>query len=312
MKTSCARCRTTACAGYFTGGEPTLHPQFAEALDIASRLGFSFSVVTNGWDFASKLPALLEHRKELEWVSFSLDGAKEETHDYMRKPGSHRRVMEAMDLCKQEKIRVNLQMVLTTRNHTEVEEMCNLALEKGAMVLRFMECAPTFRSAQHGLNLPLERYTEIGSQVAQLAPKFSPKILIYMTQAAHPPMPWTVCELLKMELFAVTADGHLCLCTNLAGYSGSPRGAEVVADLKKVSFHEAHRRLIQLISRLYQDKVEAIEKGTVSVGDCNFPCWYCAKYFNKTGWLKEFPDNPWNRRNSIEPVKADLRIGGQV
>jgi len=295
---------------YFTGGEPTLHPRFAEVLDITSCRGFSFCLVSNGWNFSHTLPVLLKHRQALEWVAFSLDGAKEETHDYMRKPGSYRRVLDALDLCVKEKIPPYLQMVLTTRNYTEVEELCNLALEKGVTGLKLTECGPTYRSAQHGLDLSLEQYVEIGKQVAQLQPKYRPKLLVYMTQAAHPPIPWTGCELLKMELFSITAEGYLVLCTNLAGYAGSPRGAEVVADLKEVSFHEGHRRLIRLIGQVYQDKVDAIEKGTVSVRECTFPCWYCARYFKKTGWLKEFPDNPWN--DKTEPVKADLSISSQV
>ncbi len=120
-----------------TGGEPTLHPQFADVLDIACRRGFTFGLVTNGWNFPRTLPILRQYRQGLELVSFSLDGAIEETHDSLRGPGSYRNVLNAMDLCRSEGIPFYVQSVLSSRNYTQVEEICDLVLEKGAKLLRF-------------------------------------------------------------------------------------------------------------------------------------------------------------------------------
>ncbi len=283
-----------------SGGEPCLHPQFADILDISCQRGFTFSLTTNSWNFSRVFPTLLHYRQGLEWMIFSLDGAREETHDYLRGSGSYQRVIEAMALCREDKIPFQLQMVLTSRSYTEVEDMCNLAKEKGAAVLRFLYLMPTPQSARHGLDLAPERYVEIGAQVAKIAPKYRPSLSVMMLPGPHPATSWMPCEPLSMAVFTVDPYGNLTLCPNLAGYSGGTQSTDAAANLKEVDFEEAHKHLIQMITRFNMDKVEAIGRGAVSTRDGYFPCWYCAKYFQKTGWLKEFPDNPWN-----EPVESN-------
>ncbi|MBU2009519.1 MAG: hypothetical protein KJ624_06775 [Chloroflexi bacterium] len=108
------------------------------------------------------------------------------------------------------------------------------------------------------------------------------------------------------------AEGCLGFCNNVAGYAGCPSGPEVVADLGEVSFSEALRRQIQIVARFQQVKVGAIEKGSISDREVIFRCWYCAKYFNRTAWLKQFPGHPWNEWDGTEPVERDLRIGGKA
>ena len=40
----------------FTGGEPTLHPQFARVLRVTVDHGLKFALVSNGWGFAGVFP----------------------------------------------------------------------------------------------------------------------------------------------------------------------------------------------------------------------------------------------------------------
>src|SRR4030067_1023988 len=47
----------------FCGGEPTLHPQLFEMLDIAGEKGLPFSFVSNGWNFSKIWPNLSDYRK---------------------------------------------------------------------------------------------------------------------------------------------------------------------------------------------------------------------------------------------------------
>ena len=285
----------------FTGGEPTLHPQFADVLDIASRRGFMFDLITNGWNFPRTLPILRQYRQGLLSVTFSLDGAREETHDSLRGTGSYRSVLNAMDLCRSEGIPFYSQMVLTSRSYTEVEEMCDLVLEKGGKVLKFVPLAPTRQTAQQGLDLPPEKYVQIGVDTWNLAPKYQPRLSPVIFQGRHPPMPWVGCEFLMLQNFVIDAKGRLRFCANLARDGDCPPGPDMVADLGEVSFHEALRRQIQVVAKFHEDKSEAIKNGKITLRDANFPCWYCNKYFNKTDWLKQFPDNPWNESNGKGP-----------
>ncbi len=71
----------------FTGGEPTLHPNFVDLIDVAVDLGYRWRMVSNGERFPRVLAALQVEPKRLEALSafnFSLDGATEATHDLVR------------------------------------------------------------------------------------------------------------------------------------------------------------------------------------------------------------------------------------
>jgi len=65
--------------------------------------GFTFNLVTNGHRFRENLLPVLSSpdiQEGLTEVCFSLDGARPETHDALRGPGSFREVMEASTLCR--------------------------------------------------------------------------------------------------------------------------------------------------------------------------------------------------------------------
>src|SRR6266508_3978695 len=62
----------------FTGGEPTLHPQFKDLIATMADQQLTTSFVTNGWHFERVWPALQAHRASVTHVAFSLDGATRE------------------------------------------------------------------------------------------------------------------------------------------------------------------------------------------------------------------------------------------
>jgi MoaA/NifB/PqqE/SkfB family radical SAM enzyme len=72
----------------FLGGEPTLHPGLPEAVRHARSLGYhSVTVDTNGYLFHGFLSKTSP--SEVDFLSFSLDGATPKTNDAIRGPGSH-------------------------------------------------------------------------------------------------------------------------------------------------------------------------------------------------------------------------------
>ena len=71
----------------FLGGEPTLHPDLAAAVKYARHLGFgSLTIDTNGYLFGDILSKVTP--AEVDYFSFSLDGATRETNDRIRGEGS--------------------------------------------------------------------------------------------------------------------------------------------------------------------------------------------------------------------------------
>src|SRR6185295_17950959 len=57
----------------FTGGEPTLHPEFERILEISASHNQRISFVTNGWHFEKIWPMVLAQRDSISHVAFSLD-----------------------------------------------------------------------------------------------------------------------------------------------------------------------------------------------------------------------------------------------
>ena len=70
----------------FLGGEPTLHPDLFLAVKEAKNLGFeSITIDTNGYLFHNILEKITP--EEVDFISFSLDGATKKTNDAIRGKG---------------------------------------------------------------------------------------------------------------------------------------------------------------------------------------------------------------------------------
>jgi MoaA/NifB/PqqE/SkfB family radical SAM enzyme len=77
------------------GGEPTLHPDLPHAVRCARRLGFaSITIDTNGFLFHDILEKVTP--AEVDFFSFSLDGARQETNDSLRGHGSYETCLEGI------------------------------------------------------------------------------------------------------------------------------------------------------------------------------------------------------------------------
>ena len=71
----------------FLGGEPTLHPDLPLAVKKARKMGYnSITIDTNGYLFHDFIEKVLP--EDLDYISFSLDGATKETNDMIRGSGS--------------------------------------------------------------------------------------------------------------------------------------------------------------------------------------------------------------------------------
>jgi MoaA/NifB/PqqE/SkfB family radical SAM enzyme len=69
------------------GGEPTLHPDLSQIIKHARNFGFnSITVDTNGYLFHNILAKI--DPQEVDFFSFSLDGASRKTNDMIRGDGS--------------------------------------------------------------------------------------------------------------------------------------------------------------------------------------------------------------------------------
>ena len=96
-----------------------------------------------------------------------------------------------------------------------------------------------------------------------------------------------------MTSFTVDFRGNLVFCCQLSGYAGGGSDSDIIADLSKTSLFDAHKKLIEKIAKFQKDRVTRIGKKNLGKLD-RFPCFYCARYFGKVGWLRKHKGNAWN------------------
>lgn len=276
----------------FTGGEPTMHPEFAEILAMVCEAGYKFGFVTNGWNFTKIYRKILPYHDRLSGITFSLDGAREETHDMLRGKGSYRRVMKAVSVCVVKDIPFTFNAVITSRNRGELKEMAEFSTKLGSRGLRFGHLMPTPLTAEKDLDLSPEDRRETEATVWQLQQAFSIPVVMapgYYTTNLFP------CAPLQMQEFNIDWRGNVTTCCHLSGHGDGEGNQDVIGNLGKMSFSEANKRLVESNKKFRKKKIEHHSNGNFKDSDY-FPCWYCSNYFKKVDWLKKFPESPWSSR----------------
>jgi len=279
----------------FTGGEPTLHPGFEEIIDLTVSHDYTYHVVTNGWNFEEVFPLLMKHnrRRLLRGMSFSLDGASEDIHDRQRAPGSYRRLMKAISICHARGIEFSLQMSINRANRDEIEGLALLGGKLGATRVYFAYVQPTPELVEGDLLLSPEEQEEIRAVISRLATLLKVNLLI--SPGYRIDDTFFHCRALDMEMLTVDYRGNLVFCCQLSGYAGGGGNDDVIANLADTDLFTAHSLLVDRIASFYKERIRRIAAGNLHPLD-QYPCFYCAGYFSKLGWLDKFPHNPWRRQ----------------
>jgi len=126
-----------------SGGEPTLHPQFFEIGKMATALGYSVRIKTNGHGLDEA--ALLRIKREIEPYNLdvSIHGAGAATHDAATGvPGSFARLERLIAAARAIGVRVRLKFPLTRGNEREVAAVFALARRWGIALDPFAEISP--------------------------------------------------------------------------------------------------------------------------------------------------------------------------
>jgi len=286
----------------FTGGEPTIHPRFTEILSMVCEEGYTFGFVSNGWNFTRIYEKVLPYRDRLKGITFSLDGASEETHDRMRRENSYRRLMKAISICMAKEIPFTFNMVVTSYNRCELRDVAELAAQLQSRGLRFGHLIPTPLTTMANLNPSPQERREIEATVWQVKKSFQMPIIMapgYYTTNLFP------CAPLQMRDFSIDWRGNVTMCCHLSGQGDGEWREDVVGNLLEMSFSNTYERLLESNKIFHLNKRAHHSDGNFRDSDY-FPCWYCSNYFKKLDWLDKFPENPWSR--AIWPRKVKWRM----
>lgn len=145
----------------FLGGEPTLHPDLAPAIRYARELGYaSVTVDTNGYLFNDILEKVTP--TEVDFFSFSLDGAVAATNDRLRGAGSWRRCTQGIKRAVKKGFSTSLIYTVSRANAHELARMPALLKQLGVQRFFIQVIGLRGRSAAGGLE-------DVAGQSPQLA-----------------------------------------------------------------------------------------------------------------------------------------------
>ena len=114
----------------FLGGEPTLHPDLAAAVKYVRTRGFaSITIDTNGFLFHDILAKVSP--QEVDFFSFSLDGATRQTNDALRGKGSYDACINGIQKTVSAGFATSLIYTVSRANISELESMPALLSDLG-------------------------------------------------------------------------------------------------------------------------------------------------------------------------------------
>ena len=291
-----------------TGGEPTLHPEFAAVVDAIVEHECGWHMVTNGKRFEQTLrllKAVPARKARLTAVDFSLDGAEEATHDAIRGKGSFRDVMLGATLCTAHEIPFVLQMVINARNVAQIEAFGMLGANLKAKRVSFGMMQPTGTHLDRELYLSAQVWRTVHERILRLGNAL--KIDLAITEGFPSDEAFHVCAPWGSEQLHVDVEGRLNLCCQHAGVPGDGRRTDIAGNLHEMPLIEAHRRLLTIIHQAQADKLARMASGPPSEWE-RFPCNDCLNYFGKPHWSGEGTGGPEAKRERWRGAWAKGRL----
>jgi len=132
----------------FSGGEPTLRPDFLKILEETNKIGLRACLVSNGTCVTEKLASGLKGL--VRDVLISIDGPKE-YHDFFRGLiGTYDRAMNGVKALKENNIPFSLQFTVSKKSWKYIDWMAELASQLGAQTLKLEPLFTVGRAEQLG------------------------------------------------------------------------------------------------------------------------------------------------------------------
>ncbi|MBI4814976.1 MAG: radical SAM protein [Deltaproteobacteria bacterium] len=290
-----------------TGGEPTLHPEFAEIVGRFAKAGYTVNFLTNGTRWAKTFPIVERWRDSIGAVCFSIDGATEATMDRLREPGAFRTTMGAISVMRLRKLPFMMQLVICQDNLHELDQMAELACRVGAQIVSFCPVQPTLQTTYKRMNIPPKTWYAVKERIERMRQIYKIKVEYMASMFPNETSPWTSCNALTMNAIYVDYLGNVTFCCQLSQYADSQVKTDIIANLEQDDLLEAVSKYTAQVMEYHRIKRSKLEAGALSKVDRDFGCWYCFKHFSKVDFLRHFPDDPWAESVS-EPRK--LAIAG--
>ena len=178
----------------FLGGEPTLHPQLAQAIHSAKEIGYhSITVDTNGYLFHDILDKVSPD--EVDYFSFSIDGAMEKTNDHLRGEGSYKACTQGLLRAVEKGFATSVIYTVSSANLHELDRMPALLAKWGInrFFIQVLGIRGKWDANEESLNqVSQKEWLDVVPQVAEKAAKMG-IIVTYPKVFLKPDEPIRVC-----------------------------------------------------------------------------------------------------------------------
>ena len=171
-----------------TGGEPLLHPDIHEILDVIRSEELRLTVETNGVLCTPGLAKKMKATCENPFVSVSIDGSDPETHEWVRGvEGCFDESLDGIRNLVNAGFRPQIIMSVMKRNQDQIEPVVRLAEALGAGSVKFNLIQPTARGEkmhEAGETLSIQELVALGEWVSNSLSASTALRLIYSHPAA--------------------------------------------------------------------------------------------------------------------------------
>jgi len=205
-----------------TGGEPLLHPQIKEILELIRAQDLSLSIETNGLLCTPELVLKIANCKN-PFVAVSLDGAEAKTHEWVRGvDGCFEDTLNGIRNLVKAGLRPQIIMTIMGRNKDQMEAVVRLAESLGVGSAKFNILQSIARGKgmyEGGEALPIEELISLGNWVENVLSASTHLRLYYSQPMAFLPLgkiftdnggESLICRILN--ILGVLSDGSYALC----------------------------------------------------------------------------------------------------
>ena len=276
----------------FTGGEPTIHPEWNGLIDALHERSVPWKLVTNGWHMRRIMPSIDRHPPSA--VRVSLSGAIEAVHDAERGRGSFKRVQLAVALLTSRAVPTGLSIVIDKRDRNQVREAADLAEDLGCNWISYILPQPVPQSAERDSDLPPEEWLDVRDEVNALALESHRKTYISLDYGVPFDGEEAVCDTMALKRVYIDPDARVSLCCQLSDYGFNLK--DVTGDLRTSSLRDVYAGYLASMESLRV--MSAPREGENRTTLDSYPCLRCARALGKMDWLAEFPSSPWNMKEA--------------
>ncbi len=277
----------------FTGGEIALHPDLKNIFELVSKHKLYFNFVTNGYLFKEKILPVINPgiKKYLSGICFSLDGATPETHDFIRKKGSFKKVIGAIASCVKEGIEVSVKSIIYNRNINEIPDIAMLCASLGVRDVGFIVLTPSPRMVKAGLMPSPDEYRDIIRYIqSSIISSFS--IDINIEGYSDDDRMFRFCN--PAYGLSIDHEGNFIFCCNLSHPAADSKpdnfGKEFLGNIRQIGIQEGIIRHYQLLAWFMEKTIKSPIFQDLPGGACT-ACYYL---FDKMNWIKDY-ETPYNR-----------------